>query len=126
MKRLKNHWPVVVTAIIWIGSVFDFRIIGASSSDALGMGLLFFYILMPLCALVTSLWYGYKLHKHTKWLIVIILGLLEMFVVTTSTGDWDFRYYWSMGFWTLIPAAIGMAIGSLAERSRRKAADKMG
>lgn len=118
VKLLKNHWPIIITVVVWIGSVFDFRLIGASNSDALGLGLLFFYILMPLCAFVTALWYGHKLSQKTKWLIVVVLGLLEVLVITTSTGDWDFGYYWSMAFWTAIPAAIGMVIGSMVRKNK--------
>ena len=113
MKLLKNHWPIALIAIVWLGSVLAFRMLEANGSDALGMGILFFYILMPFCALVTSLWYGHKLSQKTKWLIVVVLGLLEVLVITSSTGDWDFGYYWIMIFWTAIPAAIGMAIGSM-------------
>ena len=124
MKKVKNHWPVIVTALVWIGSVFDFRFMGVSESDALGMGLLFFYILMPVCAFIASLWYGYKLSGNKKWLIVIAFGLAEVLVITASTGDWDFSYYWSMGFWTAIPAAVGMLIGTPLGNANRKEAEE--
>ena len=41
-------------------------------------------------------------------------------MITTSTGDWDFGFYWSMSFWMLIPAAIGMLIGIMAQKEREK------
>ena len=113
MKSMSSHWPAVLTFLVWSACFFDFRVIGSEGSDALGRGLLYFYILMPICALVTSLWYGYMLVEKSKWLIVPVFGALEVLLILLCSGDWDVGYYLRMSLWTMIPSAIGMIIGSV-------------
>ena len=120
MNIFKKHWPVILMAVIWICSCIDFRWIGATDGDALGFSILFFGILMPLCSLTLSVWYGYRIRSPRKWLITIGCGIAGMLIVTVSTGDYEIWYYRDFGLWNLILSLAGMAVGSLIYRIRNR------
>lgn len=116
MKLLKNHWPVILMAAVWIWCILDWRWINSTEGDALGFSILFFGILMPVCSLILSIWYGYRIRGIQKWLIVIACGLAAVLLVAVSTGDFDFWQNKELGLMSLIPSAIGMLIGSVIRK----------
>jgi putative Mn2+ efflux pump MntP len=101
-------------AVIWVCCIIDWRLLGATDGDALGFSILFFGILMPICSLVLSVWYGYRVQNVLKWLIVIACGFAGVMIVAVSTGDFDLWSNKELGLMSLVPAAVGMLIGSVA------------
>lgn len=119
MDRIIKYWPCILTIIVIICSILAFKVNGADSSVVMGMSLFYFYILMPFCALIVSFWYGIKLKDIRKWLIVPVFGMIEVLLIMVSSGDWDLPYYWSMCIWTVIPAALGLGIGTVVGKRKQ-------
>lgn len=122
MTKLKFFLPLILPAIIFIWGFISFVTAKPGIFDGLGYGLMFFYILMPMAAFVSSVIYGIIWPGLVKWVMVPFFGLIELFFLTVCTGDWDPGYYSVMMLLTAVPSAFGIVVGSrfAAHRAARR------
>lgn len=110
---LKNHWPVVITAVAGICCMVQFAAL-PDNEDPLGFIITYFGIVIPICALIASVWYGYRMKGIYKWGIVIGYGLLEFVLVLIASGEWEMEYI-VMASFAAVPAFVGMVLGCAAK-----------
>lgn len=112
MTKLKFFLPLILPAIIFIWGFISFVTARSGIFDGLGYGLMFFYILMPMAAFVSSVIYGIIWPGLLKWIMVPFFGFVELFFLTACTGDWDPGFYSVMMLLTAVPSAFGLVVGS--------------
>ena len=112
MNKLKYCLPTILPAAVFLWGFFSFKTAGPGVFDGIAYGLLFFYILMPLCSFLISIWYGIVIKSIFKWLIVPLMGLIELLYITACTGDWDPGYYSVMMLLAAVPSAVGLWLGT--------------
>ncbi len=110
-REMKKHTAVAaaLTAFITVAVIVVlWGLFFLEGSDAMGYGLICFYWLMPVCAFVCTLFASMKKSGFNYFLPLLfgMIGLLLPYLVSRST-DWLF-------FWVdLIPALVGLAIGTV-------------
>ena len=118
-RLLKNHWPIILMAAMALCCINDYRWFGSSDGEKLSYSILFNVFLMPMSAFIVSLWYGFRHQNREKMFVVPMCGVTELFVAAIQAGNirvWD---YWGVSLFALVPAALGMLIGSMAAHLKR-------
>ena len=70
MKYIKEHWPVALYIIALVVSLIEWIINDTSDSGVVFvLFVMIIIIMLPLCAFILSIWYGYRLRDKRKWLI---------------------------------------------------------
>lgn len=84
---------------------------------ALGYVIMNFSIIMPITSLVMGIILGIK-DAYLKWGYPILFGLLGIIIpAIVFRGSWDWFYI----LYSLIPSLLGLTIGILLNKFRRKA-----
>ena len=118
MKYLKALWPVVLFIAVICICVNEWS---KASTDAGGVIVFFivaFCVILPVCALVTGLWYGYIFKGEYKW-IFLPVGLIPGLIVLLLCGDFSLSQ-----FVFEIPPVVGAFLGQLFGKMIWKAREK--
>ena len=112
MKLFKAHWPLLLFLAAMVYCVYEW-VVNASSDTG---GVIAFYIIgfglvLPLCSLILSAWYGYRLRSRSKWLIAVGCAI-PCIIMTVICGDFKFWENWQMELLSVVAGLIGMLIGS--------------
>lgn len=122
MKKVLKYWPIIVLLISMIWCYIDFNN-QSYVGDALGLGLLFYYILYPLLALIISSWYAFKIKSNYKWLLIVFFGLFEFFMLGLPYQNWALSDL-ELTPLTIIPSFIGIIIGDLLKKRKNTRSKK--
>jgi len=125
---LYDNLGMVVYTLIWLGMVLYFWL-KVSGTEAFGYTLLTFYFALPIASLAVAVYYGMG-EDHIKYFMPLICGAFEVmggfftfqFANMISNGRWN---TWNMpdlvmGLYALVPALVGLGIGSLIRFIRKK------
>ncbi|MCR5395848.1 MAG: hypothetical protein K6E64_00115 [Lachnospiraceae bacterium] len=120
MKILKSHWPIILMLAAFVYCIYEW-LVGASEDTG---GVIAFYIvgfgiILPLCSLILSAWYGYRLRSGKKWLIAIAC-VTPCIIMTIICGDYKFWENWGMELLSVIAGCVGMLIGSSIWKIKNK------
>ncbi len=117
-REMKKHTAVAAALAAFLTMALIVVLWGLfflDGSDAMGYGLICFYWLMPVCAFVCTLFASIRKSgfNYVLPLWFGLIGLLVPYLVSRST-DWLF-------FWMdLIPALLGLAIGTAVYVRKKK------
>lgn len=125
MKFLRKQIGVIIYFLIWVLLVAIFWINMGDSSNAMGFGLLAFWIVLPLSSFVIAFLYG-KREGGKKWGIIAIFGVMVILCQsltfdlanTLSSGKLHIPE-WKLVFLGAIPAFLGMGLGSMLKKRKR-------
>ena len=125
MKFLRKQIGVIIYFLIWVLLVAMFWINMGDSSNAMGFGLLAFWIVMPLSSFVIAFLYGKK-EGGKRWGIIPIFGIMTILCQsltfdlanTLSSGKLHIPE-WKLVFLGGIPAFLGMGLGSMIKKRKK-------
>lgn len=122
LKKVLINWPIILTLLVVVWCILC--IVGGSlENDDFFVGVFFFYLLLPLCAFVSSIWYGTKIKSKKKWWIVLTFGIIQLVLVSFPFGYAGFGFVLSdifMGLQTAVPSAVGLLIGEYIVKYKKK------
>jgi len=81
-KNIKKFLPIYLFLLLLIVLEVIFWL--NKNDFSLGYGILTYYILFPLCALIISIIYGRKTDNNKKYLLVLLFGSTTMFFQYTT------------------------------------------
>ena len=119
MKYIKEHWPVLLYIIAVLVSIIQWVV--NASSDTGGSVIFYimvFCILLPMCAFISSVWYGYRLRNKTKWLIPLAC-ICPIIIITFVMGSFKFWENYLVMILSVVVALVGMLIGSALWKTRK-------
>lgn len=124
---LYDNLGMVIYVAVWMAMIWFFWE-KVSGSDAFGYGLFTLYLIFPICSLVVALYYGLGERKF-KFYLPLICGVLEMMIQfctfdlanRLSVGKWTLPDWTDLqlSLYSLIPALVGLGIGSLIRYIRK-------
>lgn len=125
MKFLRKQIGVIIYFLIWVLLVAIFWINMGDSSNAMGFGLLAFWIVLPLSSFVIAFLYG-KRESGKKWGIIAIFGVMVILcqsltfdLANTLSSGKPHIPEWKLVFLGAIPAFLGMGLGSMLKKRKR-------
>ncbi len=118
MKYVKYLWPIVLLFAAILVCVNEWN--KSASTDAGGVivfSIVAYFVILPVCCFLSSIWYGFILRGQAKWLIfpiTIIPGIVILILCADifSLGSLLFIVP------SVVVAAIGTLIGSMLWRLR--------
>lgn len=129
---LYDNLGLVLYTLVWFGIVIYFWC-KVSGTEAFGYTLIAFYFALPLASLAVAVFYGAG-EERIKYLIPVICGAFEVlggfftfqFANMIANGRWN---TWNtpdlvMGLYALVPALVGLGIGSLIRLVRKRIGKK--
>ena len=125
MKFLTRQIGVIIYFLIWMLLVAMFWINMGDSSNAMGFGLLAFWIVLPLSSFIIAFLYG-KREGYKKWGIILVFGIMVILCQsltfdlanTLSTGKIHIPE-WKLVFLGAIPAFLGIGLGSILKKRKK-------
>ena len=125
MKFLRKQIGVIIYFLIWVLLIAMFWINRGDSSNAMGFGLLAFWIVLPLSSFVIAFLYG-KREGYKKWGIILVFGIMAILCQsltfdlanTLSSGKIHIPE-WKLVFWGAIPAFVGMGLGYMLKKRKK-------
>ena len=125
-QRLSRMILVLVYLLIWTVTIVSFW--WTSGSDAMGYGLLAFYIVLPLATLVTSVFIGKdEGWASSRWLMMLFFGVMYMlgpFATFSMANNLAFDHRNLPQLTDMLPgilcSAVGLGIGALIRRTGKK------
>lgn len=119
MKYIKEHWPVALYIIALVVSLIEWIINDTSDSGVVFvLFVMIIIIMLPLCAFILSIWYGYRLRDKRKWLIPLAC-VVPTIIMTIVFGTYKFWENYPGELLSIVVALIGMLIGSALWKTRK-------
>lgn len=126
---LYDNLGIAIYTLIWLGIVIYFWLKISGPAAIGGYVLISFYFVLPLASFAVAIYYGAG-KDRIKYYIPLICGVFEVmggfvtfqFANIISNGRWN---TWNtpdlvMGLYTLVPALVGLGIGSFIRFIRKK------
>ncbi|MBQ6003271.1 MAG: helix-turn-helix domain-containing protein [Clostridia bacterium] len=132
-NKVRRFLEIASYVVIWAVIIASFWLNAVNSIDAMGFSIVAFYMVLPVAAFVISIFIGAnESRSDRKWLLIIFFAVMHMMAeyVTFSLANMIYAKHFNHPQWELlisgaIMSALGMAIGHLVLRHRRKKASAL-
>ncbi|MDR3120980.1 MAG: hypothetical protein LBU58_06565 [Clostridiales bacterium] len=118
MNTAKRHSIIcygITICIFVIIALWGMGIFGSITGDEMGYSILSFYLIMPLTSITVGLIMGIK-GLYWKWPYPVLVGILGFIIPRFVFGVSEIITLFS----SFIPALLGVSIGTLIRKVRKK------